>query len=178
MARYNEILVGRFNRFLQKFFRMKGGPPAPQRSGDIQVEVPLFSGVENRFLEGWHRFAVGALAPAVVGQNSRARFINHLTSGVVAVIERLSVAVSAADTIFVSQSTGDAALASAVGQRCLDNREPRGGNTLGASCQTTVGANQVITGGVVARLITNGNIDIPVIQTDDQEITVLPNAHL
>src|SRR5882762_4396490 len=36
MARFNEILTGRYNRFLQKLLQMKGGPPSAQLASEIQ----------------------------------------------------------------------------------------------------------------------------------------------
>jgi hypothetical protein len=53
MAKYNEILTGRYNRFIQKLFSMKGPAPAPQLSSDIAMQMSFFNGVENRYLEGW-----------------------------------------------------------------------------------------------------------------------------
>src|SRR5260370_7764711 len=58
MARYNEILTGRYNRLLQKLLQMKGGPPAPQLASEIspQLSIPDL-GVESRFHLGWNSFA-------------------------------------------------------------------------------------------------------------------------
>ena len=180
MAKYNEILSGRFNRFLQKLFSMKGGPPAPQLSGDIQMSLNFFNGVENRWLEGWNRFGVGAFCPGVAAQNSHIRFLNPVTSGVVAVIERLSISEATADTIFISQDTGQANLTNAIGQRCLDNRPVRGStSTLGAACQTSFLQNVAINGGIIARINVPAFNDVLVLATtDNQEITILPGDSL
>ncbi len=73
MARYNEILVGRYNRFLQKLLSMKGPASMPQLAGELQATFPFFNGVENRNLEGWGRWAtrgvqlgVAAVADSIV----------------------------------------------------------------------------------------------------------------
>lgn len=89
MARYNEILVGRYNRFLQKLFGMKGGAPAPQLSSDVQTVLQLFSGVEHRYLEGWDRFGLLQNVPAVALNTSGVRFRNPAVSNVVAVFEKI-----------------------------------------------------------------------------------------
>jgi len=39
MAKFNEILAGRYNRFLQKLFQMKGGPPSAQLSSEITTNI-------------------------------------------------------------------------------------------------------------------------------------------
>jgi hypothetical protein len=87
MAGYNEILVGRFNRGLQKLFGMKGPPPTPTLGSEIMPIHPLFSGAENRYLEGWNRFAVSISVAAVAASTDGVRIRNPLTSNVIAVIE-------------------------------------------------------------------------------------------
>ena len=176
MAIFNEILSGRYNRALQKIFAIKGSPPVRQLGGEVTPVHFLFSGVENRFLEQWNRFGMGVTAGAVAAQNTAFQFRNPVTSGVVAVIERISFAETAADNIFVTQSTGDAQLAAAAGQRCLDNRPVKGSaTTLGAACQSTVGNNIGITGGVIAVVSIQVSTDYPyLIMDENQEITILP----
>ncbi len=89
MARMNEILVGRFNRFLQKYFSMKGEPPAPQLSSEIMPVHAFHSGAENRYLESWNRYgAVGSLA-SVLNQTTAFRLRNPPTSNTIAVLEKI-----------------------------------------------------------------------------------------
>ncbi len=90
MARYNEILVGRYNRLIQKLFSMKGGPPTPQLASDVQVAFPLFSGEENRYLEGWDSFATQMSVAAVAATFAKMRIRNPPTSGVIAVFQRIT----------------------------------------------------------------------------------------
>jgi hypothetical protein len=105
MARFNEILVGRYNRFFQKLFAMKGGPPAPQLASEVGCNLPLFSGVENRYLEGWERFGNGIVTGAVAAQTSAFRFRNPAGSGLVAVLEVLAAAnLSGNDTMQLTNS--------------------------------------------------------------------------
>ncbi len=89
MAQYNEILTGRYNRFIQKLFSMKGRPPAPQLSGDIQMQLSFFNGGENRYLEGWNRYMFASNPALGAGIQSASRLRNPANSNVIAVIERV-----------------------------------------------------------------------------------------
>lgn len=65
MALYNEVLAGRYNRLLQRLLNMKGGPPAPQLSGDIAAGIELESDrPEWGFLNGEQRFQYNILQGA------------------------------------------------------------------------------------------------------------------
>ncbi len=89
MAIFNEILVGRFNRGLQKLFAVKGSPPVRQLGGEIMPIHPLFSGTENRYLEGWNRFAYVSQPGAQAGVQAASRLRNLANSNIIAVMERL-----------------------------------------------------------------------------------------
>jgi hypothetical protein len=88
MALFNEILVGRYNRFLQKLMAMKGGPPSAQLASEIQPNISFFSGVENRILESWQRFALTLNQAAVAAQTNGLQLRNPNNSNVIAVIEQ------------------------------------------------------------------------------------------
>lgn len=89
MALFNEILVGRFNRSLQKLFGIKGGATTPQLSTEIQPSVSFFWGAEMRYLEGWDRFGAYINQPTGgAGQFAQIRFRNPANSNVIAVIEK------------------------------------------------------------------------------------------
>jgi hypothetical protein len=90
MARYNEILVGRYNRFVQKLFGMKGDANVPQLAGDIAIAMTLFNGVENRYLEGWDRFASSAAQAGVAATFSEVEIRNPAGSNVIAVFEKIT----------------------------------------------------------------------------------------
>src|SRR5262249_54291915 len=91
MAVFNEILVGRINRAVQKFFGMKGGPPASQLAGDVSMQMQIPLGAEWYFLEGWYLYGSAASSPANAANTSAFRFRNPTNSGVVAIIERAVV---------------------------------------------------------------------------------------
>jgi len=89
MAGYNELLEGRYNRFFQKLFGIKGPAAVAQLSSDIQPVVPIFTGVEMRFLESWNRYALGVAVGPVAAQVCNFRFRNPLKSGMIAVFEKI-----------------------------------------------------------------------------------------
>jgi len=99
MAKFNEILVGRVNRGLQKLFGIKGEPPVPTLASEVMPVHQLFNGVENRFLESWERHGFTWFTPAVVGQNSGIRWRNPAGSNLIAVLENVEIGVSIADTL-------------------------------------------------------------------------------
>jgi hypothetical protein len=176
MARYNEILVGRINRGLQKYFGIKGDAPVPQLAGDVSVNHQLFSGVENRYLEGWDRYGAGVNVTPVAANMSGIRFRNPVGSNLVAVLERVSMNEAQNDVIAVRMGTiaNDLTTVQATSFNRLDSRS-RPGPTCILSQQATAPA--------VPALTNQFTIDAPdllghttyVLQlTDDQEITLLP----
>src|SRR5260370_33791823 len=109
MAKFNESLVGRFNRFLQRFLSMKGGPPSAQLSTEIasQIELDNAGWLENRFPMGWRSYGGFAIGAAAVGQTSAVFLRNPTTSGIIAVIEKLTIVMgAAASTPILSRSIG------------------------------------------------------------------------
>jgi hypothetical protein len=107
MARFNEILVGRYNRLFQKLFSVKGTAPVPVLSTEIQPQIQVFTGAELRYLEGWDQFGVSAFQGAVVAQNSTVRFRNAIGSNMVAVLRKLEVSPAAGGgcTVFMNRDT-------------------------------------------------------------------------
>lgn len=89
MAKYNEILVGRFNRAAQKLFGIKGDAPVSQASGDVQVIHPFRSGRENLWLEGWDTFWFTRAGTSVGGITNVIRLRNPVGSNTIAVFERI-----------------------------------------------------------------------------------------
>jgi len=89
MAIFNEILVGRYNRALQKIFGIKGSPPVRQVAGEITPAISMFYGVEHRITESWNRYAIGVAAGPVAAQVCNFRYRNPRGSGVLAVLEKV-----------------------------------------------------------------------------------------
>jgi len=97
MAIFNEILVGRFNRSLQKTFGIKGSPPVRQLGGEIMPVHMLQSGIESRYLEGWNIYSVSP-APIIgaAGNSPTFRLTNDIGTGVVGVVEKILISASVA----------------------------------------------------------------------------------
>jgi len=86
MAIFNEILSGRFNRGLQKFFAIKGSPPVRQLGGEIMANVQFNQmGVDFRYLEGWNLFRASLVIGPSAANNNGVQFRNPAGSSIVAV---------------------------------------------------------------------------------------------
>lgn len=174
MARFNEILVGRYNRAVQKLFSMKGAASLVTLADEAMPVFPFFWGAEMRYLEGWERFgAVSSLVAAVAAQNTAVRLRNPAGSNVIAVIERIFGIPGAADTLLLANTlASDTDLAQAVGQSRLDNRGRAKAVLIASAGNNSVGGLSIGAVGVGA------NLHADFIITDIQEIPLLPNDQL
>lgn len=176
MAIYNEILVARFARGLQKLFGMKGPPPVRQLAGEVAPAFPLFSGRENRYLMGWETFAIRATVPAGgVGNLSVARFRNPAGSGVIVVLESILIAnqSAAADqpSISLASPPDPGNLSTSVASVALDPR----GRTASSSIVSFKNNSAVgVTGTVIRSGAFPANGTYESVGTDIQEIPCLP----
>jgi hypothetical protein len=175
MAVYNELQVGRYVRFLQKFLGMKGRQPAPLTfSGEVGAVIPLFHGAENRYFEGWIRYATFFNMAASVGNPSSVQIRNPANSNVVAVVERFMVSLSVADSVppgggFGYRCTADL-LTVLTRPAALDRR------FLGSSSLIPSRGNTALTNGInIWQQPTAANIAIDLILTDIQELPIAPN---
>jgi hypothetical protein len=176
MARYNEILVGRFNNALKKLFGMKGGAPAPQLAGEITPALNMFYGAEARFLEQWDRFGFQTVIAAVAANVSGIRIRNPTGSNVIAVIEKCLVANENAGAVVYLAAEGLQPADLGTIQGTVGIRfDPRGrpAPTMAVSSQNTAVS---IPGAAAAlgrvSLPTNQSFDL--VTTDIQEIPLLP----
>lgn len=89
MARFNEILVGRFNRGLQKLLSIKGEAVSPQLATEIIPVLPLPLGDEYRYLDSWAQFArmIGIAAGGAATQ-AALMLRNPVGSNVMAVVTK------------------------------------------------------------------------------------------
>src|SRR5215467_14446494 len=122
MAIYNEILAPRFARFFQKHFSMKGSTAVRQLAGEVSVSLPIWSGIENRWLESWERFAANLAVAAVAAQVSNSQLRNPAGSNVVMVLEMASIEVDVADFVIVSMAAQATDLTTTVAGFRLDPR--------------------------------------------------------
>jgi hypothetical protein len=173
MALYNEILVGRFNRLLQKLTGLKGKTGAPQLAGEIMPVIPFFYGAENRFLEGWDRFAASASIAAVAAQSGAARLRNPAGSNLLVVIEFISFSnIVAADLpILFNSVTNTTDLGTIQNPANLDARGRPNSSTIasiGTNAANMTGARALCTKSVLQ----NTNVDF--VLFEDQEFPILP----
>ncbi len=186
MAKFNEILSGRFNRGLQKVFQMKGGPPSAQLASEIMPVWMIYHGTEDRVLDDWLRFAGQATSVATAGVAAGCRLRNPLNSNVIAVIELLSFFTRnlASDEVTVDirfDNPTDLSVPNASGPGPLDPRPWTGSPQLTAGGS---GLSPLKLSGSAAVFTTNFPFlkfaaptiftSVNVIYTPDQELLLLP----
>lgn len=86
MARFNELLVGRVNRALQKWSGIKGTVPTPQLGTEVMPVVSMPWGVEMRYPESWIMHSWEVVIAALAANLNAAMLRNPASSGVIAVI--------------------------------------------------------------------------------------------
>ena len=175
MARYNEILVGRYNRALQKMLGMKGEPPAPQLSTEITTNFQFPLGAEFRYLESWDLYGGFTNQAALAANNSGMRLRNPPNSGVILVVQKISCSVSVASLLAVGLAAtivDGGTIASTI--RNLDARTL---NQLGAGILSQ--ANNFSALGIFWNLnLTAVNQEYEVLPDSGHEIPILPGAAL
>ena len=179
MALYNEILAGRFNRFLQKHLSMKGGPPAAQLQGDIGSNIAFYTGIESMVHQSWDTYGSQLSVAAVAAQNGAIRLRNPVNSGFVAVIFKiLAVNVgAAADTPQISQNgpnfITDLTTPIVFTVQRLDARCKPTPGLIGSSQN-----NFAVSGNLIGRIGLGIGASGDFMNVDDQEIPLLPGDAL
>ena len=188
MARFNEILAGRYNKHLTRLFSIKGSAPSAQLSSEIQPGIQMFNGAENRFLESWNRFGAGATVTGAAANQAAWQIRNpgpiapSVSSGAIVVIERLSISSSVNDPPLVSLGTNQNDFPIGLGIRAFDNRGVGGGASnisLGTQtrCSSTVNTPSVQAGPIMNPFLL-ANVEYNIITTDNQEIPLPPGDSL
>lgn len=176
MARYNEILVGRYARAVQKLFGIKGEVPVASLAGELGIVHQVFNGAENRYLEGWERFGVsGSQAAGGVGTRVGVRFRNPVGSNLMAVFEKLlffSPVAGPADVPIITVDPIAVDLPASQGAVRFDARGRGHPTLIGSSGTGTISANEVFQSGML------GGSFVEVITTDIHEIPLLPGDAL
>lgn len=176
MGRFNEILVGRYNRFLQKLFEMKGPPPAPQLSSEIQPSFDIEQiPVELRVLMSYDRYWFNTVVAAVVANDASVQIRNPAGSNVVAVVEALSMGSPAPGAVV--WSIGNASSADLTNLFAPNRQDNRTGSTrtpLVFSAQNTPspGTDLVTPNGSV--LLTTSMTPL-IVAHQNQELVLAPN---
>jgi hypothetical protein len=174
MAKYNEILVGRFNNALKKAFGMKGPAPSPQLASEVAATVSLFYGKEHRFLEEWHIFGFNQNVVLVAAKVALLQIRNPASSNVVCVFEKIKFNGngSAADGFVYSQGAKTADLTTLLPGTNIrfDPRHPPNSSMVISSDNLAVPVDLQVRDAF--NLPVNTNLDV--IATDIQEVVLLP----
>lgn len=183
MARFNELQVGRYNRYFQKILSMKGRASVVTLADEIIPVLPISAETEDRFMQGWDSYALGDAVAGVAAQQGVYALRNPAGSNVVAVITRLNIQVSAADIIVVRMQNGNtSALAggtAGIAAVNLDTRSPRRAATLINAFLNSAAPPNL--GQPIAQMKTGAGGATPVemcINTPQDEIPLAPDTHL
>ena len=170
---FNEILVGRLNRYVQKLLVIKN-TALRSLNPDLQANLSLFSGAEERYLQGWQRFSLTTTISAVAAQLSLYQMRNPAGSGIVAILEAISVFAGANEliTLAVLPQTADAGT---ILTPALLRMDPRGQPTSSMKLSSGTGTLPAFGTAAAYRSFAglNGVAGQP-IQTVNQEWTILP----
>lgn len=173
MALYNEILVGRYNRGLQKLLSIKGGAPAPQIASEFSASLNIVLDADTDYLFGWDTFGAFTNQAGGVGTSAQIQLHNPATSGIVMVIEKIQVCqLGATDTIRVQLNTAVSNLGTGpFGVQRLDKRTQRkAAAVLSSNAAAAVQANATEIGRMT--LLANASMDY--ILTREQQMPLLP----
>lgn len=175
MARYNEILVGRFARAVQKLFGMKGEVPVGSLAGEVNITHFFQNGAENRYLEGWDRFATNFDVAAVAAQFGEARLRNPNTSNMIAVVEKINfiniAGVTDQQGIILDSTSTD--LGATLAYTQLDSRGRPAGSLVTSKGNNVAGPAAYM---MITQVQVGGQADLLVV--DIQEFAVLPGRTL
>lgn len=177
MAKFNEILVGRFNRFLQRFLSMKGGPPSAQLSTEIASQFTLddAGNLENRFLAGWRSYGFNAtVAAGGAGTFAQVRLRNPAASGVIVVVEKIIFSNNAGGVTAPLINRGPAGTVDLAATFTGAIRDLRMGPAASSSILST-GVPVTIPGATLWTGVSLVNTSIDAILDEHQEIVVAPN---
>jgi hypothetical protein len=171
MAVYNEIGIGRWNRFIQKITDIKGSPPARQLASEIVFQHPIFHGQENRYLESWDRFGQGLTVGPIAAQQSGFRLTNPSGSNVIAVVEKASVVIGTSSFVNLEYGRVAAPLSQLAGSIPMETR-----GRSAASCLTSFNAAALSTLNIICQVVLPVNTPYDFIQDLIQEISLPPGA--
>lgn len=93
---------------------------------EVVPSLPLWSGVENRFLDSWNRFCQATTVAAVAAQFIRIQLRNPANSGVLAVLESMVVENTVPDQPILSGSGSNVADLTTVILTNQNQLDPRG----------------------------------------------------
>lgn len=93
---HNQIGNGRFSQFLSRFFTVQGtGASAPQLASEVMpVQDVTSQETSTFFLRGERLCSAVGLAPAVAAQNSTMTLSNPTGSGMMVILDRVTVSIA------------------------------------------------------------------------------------
>lgn len=175
-----DIWLGRFERWLEKFFNAKGGGVIFDVNPSMQSMVPLLVGNEDRYLQGWNRFwqlgNISANAATVGGSQLR----NPSGSNAIVVVEKLMLGNQGTSTTTVTRfnlsagaTTTDLTGSSSTGV----NQDTRGNPNSVAilSVQNNPSPGNLTT---IVNQFTSTSVAGDLILTENQEMIILPGQGL
>lgn len=182
MAIYNEIFVGRFNRFLQKLLGMKGQSPTPQLSGEIIPTFPFLFGNEVGYLEGWELFGRGHDQTAGgVGTLAAIRFRNPVGSNVLVSILKYTIREisnsAQSSTLNVGTSGVDLAIGVPLDFTSIDRRT-RPTPTAVMSAESLAAPGPLTNSAFIDRQFLPAGVIRELIVTPKQELPLVPGGAL
>lgn len=167
-----DTYLGRFNRWIEKLFNVKGGPTVVDVSHQVLSTLSLDKGVDHRYLEGWNRFAVVNAVAALAANFGRVRIRNAAGSNVMIVLEQLNTfsGSAVADSPLVAWGAVSTDLAN-LQTLTFTRMDPRGNPQPTA----IVSFNAQASGGqpLLQRIQPAGN-GVDFINNPNQEIPILP----
>jgi hypothetical protein len=175
MAVFNEIGIGRWNRFIQKITDIKGSPPARQLASEIVFQHPIFHGQENRYLESWDRFGVALTTGPIAAQQSGVRLTNPSGSNVIAVVEKAVISTGAALNTATTCNLEYGRVGASLSQAAVSiPMESRGRSA--STCLASFNAAVLTTLNVIAQVSLNSQLAYDFIQDQIQEISLPPGT--
>lgn len=167
--------IYRVSQWLEKRFNAKGGQVITDLDPRLGVEMTFPSGVEDRYLQGWNRFAVATNVAALAANFGRARIRNPGGSNVIAVLEMLSIlevgAGAVAETPIATWGAVTTDLTNLVGLT-FTRMDPRGNPTptvIVSFVAQAAGGQALLQKGIT---VAGGTVEF--IQNPNQEIPILP----
>lgn len=167
----NEILVGRLNRYVQKLLVIKN-TALRGLAPDLQTVLPLFSGVEDRYLQGWSRFMQAfSVAAGGAGTTAQGRLRNPTGSNVIGVIEYASFNMQLTDQPQMIIGVQAADLGSIAN---LQNRLDARSNPKPSLIMSTGAPAAALPSGGVISVTGPATSTVQLIYNRDQHLTILP----
>lgn len=166
------VWLSRFSRWLEALNNAKGGPVVFDIEANAGMMWVPFSGVEDRYLQGWNRYANSFSVAAVAAQFGNIKMRNPTGSNVIAVLERLVwIAASDSPQLGFGASTTDL---TAIVSNTFSRLDPRGNPQPTLILSDTATAT-VFTGPVFIVSANNtGGGNAEFIRYTDDQIPILP----